>query len=85
LPVDNGTYLAFAYATSPNSDGAASVFTVQGVEPDVGSEFRAQTVEGGPAWARLGPFRIDVTDSKLTLGVKKGAVSFAGIELWYPE
>jgi len=85
LPVDNGTYLAYVYATSPSNDATASVFTLQGVEPDLGSKFRSQAVDGGQAWSRLGPFRLDVADGKLTLGVTSGAASFTGIELWYPD
>ncbi len=85
LPVDNGIYLAYLYATSPSNDGTASVFTVQGAPPDVGSKFRAQAADGGQAWSKLGPFRVDVKDGKLTLGVTSGAVSFAGIELWYAD
>jgi hypothetical protein len=85
LPVDNGTYLAYAYATSPSNDATASVFTLQGVEPDLGSKFRSQGADGGQAWSRLGPFRVDVADGKLTLGVTSGTVSFTGIELWYPD
>jgi hypothetical protein len=85
LPVDNGVYLAYLYATSPTNDGVTSVFTVQGAEPELGGRFRSQAADGGQAWSRLGPFRVDVTTGKLTLGVTSGSVSFTGIELWYPE
>lgn len=85
LPTDNGVYLAYLYATSPGSDAEASLLTVQGEEPDSSQAFRAQTVEGAQAWARLGPYRVDVTNGKLTVGVTKGAINFAGLELWYPD
>jgi hypothetical protein len=85
LPVDNGQYLAYVYATSPTNDAVASGFAVQGVGPELGSKFRSQTTDGGQAWSRLGPFRVDVTDGKLTLEATSGSVSFTGIELWYPD
>jgi hypothetical protein len=85
LPVANGSYLVFLYAVSPGSDATASSFTVQGTEPPSGSKFRSQAADGGQAWARMGPFRVDVTDATLRLGVTEGAINFAGLELWYPD
>ena len=85
VPTDNGSYLMYLYATSPTNDPAPSVFTVQGIEQEVSSKFRAQASDGGQAWARLGPFRVDVTDGNLALAVTSGTVTFTGIELWYPE
>ena len=85
LPVDNGSYLLYLYATSPGNDGSASVLTVQGVEPPTGGEFRAQSSDGGQAWARMGAYRVDVTDGTLRVGVTTGTVSFTGVELWYPN
>jgi hypothetical protein len=86
LPTDNGTYLAYLYATSPNNDSAASTLTVQGVEPESSSKFFSRTGDNGTQpWARLGPFRVDITTGKLTIAVTGGAISFTGIELWYPE
>ena len=85
LPTDNGSYLVYLYATSPASDAAPSTFTVQGVEPEISSKFRAQAADGGQVWARLGPYRVDVTKGKVTVGVTSGSITFAGIELWYPQ
>lgn len=85
LPVDNGVYLLYLYATSPGNDAEASLLTVQGVAPDRSQAFRAQTTQSGQVWARLGPYRVDVTTGKLSVGVTKGAINFAGLELWYPE
>ena len=47
--------------------------------------FRSQATDGGQAWARLGPYRVDVTTGKVTVAVSKGAINFAGMELWYPD
>jgi hypothetical protein len=85
LKVDNGRYLLYLYAVSPGNDSMPSVFTVQGEEPLATSKFRSQASDGGQAWARMGPFRVDVTDATLRVGVSTGAVSFAGLELWYPD
>ena len=85
LPTSNGTYLVYLYATSPGTDAEASLLTVQGVAPDSSAAFRSQVSNGEQAWARLGPYRVDVTGGKITVGVTKGAINFAGIELWYPQ
>jgi hypothetical protein len=85
LLADNGSYLVYLYATSPTNDAAPSTFTVQGVEPDLGSKFRSQPVDGGQVWARLGPYRVDVAKGKVTVGVTSGTITFAGLELWYPQ
>lgn len=83
LPTENGTYLLYLYAASPGTDAEASLLTVQGLEPDSSSAFRAQAADGGQAWARLGPYRVDVTTGKLTVGVSKGGINFTGLALWY--
>jgi hypothetical protein len=87
VPTANGTYLAYLYATSPSqaSDAEASLLTVQGEEPDSSQAFRSQTVDAAQAWARLGPYRVEISSGKLTIAVTKGAINFAGLELWYPE
>ncbi len=85
LPADNGTYLLYLYAMSLTNDGTPSTFTVQGVEPEITSKFRSQPVDGGQTWSRLGPFPVEVATGKLTVGVTKGSINFAGLELWYPR
>ena len=87
LPTSNGTYLVYLYAISPSSpsDAEASLLTVQGVAPDSSAAFRSQASNGEQPWARLGPYRVTVTNGKLTVGVTKGAINFAGVELWYPQ
>lgn len=85
VPTDNGTYLMFFYAVSPGNDGTPSRFTVQGVEPTGPSKFRSQAAAGGQAWARIGPFRVNVTDGNVRLGVSAGSIDVAGLELWYPD
>lgn len=84
LPTENGQYLLYAYAVSPGSDTPAASLTVQGMPPR-GAKFRSQAVQGGQTWARLGPFRADVVDGTLRVGVTAGALNLAGLELWYPD
>jgi hypothetical protein len=56
------------------------------VEPESSSKYFSRTGDNGTQpWARLGPFRVDITTGKLTIAVTSGAISFTGIELWYPE
>jgi|GEM_PF-949435 len=85
LPTDNGAYLLYLYATSPVTDSDASLLTVQGVAPESSGAFRSQATDGGQAWSRLGPYRLDVTTGKVTVAVTTGTVQLAGMELWYPE
>jgi hypothetical protein len=85
LPTADGTYLLYLYATSPTNEADASLLTVQGEEPESSAAFRSQAAEGGQAWSRLGPYRVDVTTGTVTVAVTKGAINFAGIELWYAE
>jgi hypothetical protein len=87
LPTVNGTYLVYLFAISQRdtTDPEANLLTVQGEAPDSSGAFRSQTVDGGPVWAKLGPYRVDVTDGTLAFAVTKGAVNLAGLELWYPE
>ena len=87
LPADNGTYLVYVYATSQGqaSDAEASLLTVQGEVPESSAAFRSQIIDNSPLWAKLGPYRVDITDGKLAFAVTKGAINLAGLELWYPE
>jgi hypothetical protein len=86
LPVVNGEYLVYLYAVSVDNETAAGVLTVQGDEPVDSSRFRSQSVEGaGWAWARLGPYRVVVSNDSLTVAVTAGTIHFAGLELWYAE
>lgn len=85
VPTDNGSYLLFFYAVSPGDEGTPSTFTVQGEEPVSASKFRAQAAATGQAWARLGPFRVNVTDGSVRVGVSAGSINVAGLELWYPD
>lgn len=85
LPADNGEYLAYLYAVSQGNDAIPGVLTVQGSQPDDSGVFKAQAIDAGWAWARLGPYRVNVTDAMLSVGVTEGVIHFAGVELWYPE
>jgi hypothetical protein len=81
----NGQYLLYLYAVSPGTDTAASTLTVDGASFENASKFRSQASDGGLAWARIGPYRIDVTTGKIVVAVSSGSIDFAGIELWYPH
>ena len=85
LPAADGEYLAYLYAISLDNDGNASELTVQGEVPEESAQFRAQAVDAGWAWARLGPYRVSIENGQFSVGVAVGAIHFAGIELWYPE
>lgn len=87
LPVQNDTYLVYLYAISPTAESNPSHFTLQGEEPVSSGGFLAQAANGGQAWARLGPYRLTVTDEQIVVGVRTGspAINIAALELWYPE
>jgi hypothetical protein len=85
LPTENGEYLAYLYVVSATNDTQPNVLTVQGVEHANSSRFRAQAVDNGYAWARLGPYRVTVDAGSLSVAVTTGSIHFAGIELWYPQ
>ena len=86
LPADNATYLVYLYANSAGNAASPSSFTVQGVATEAFAGFRPQMVDGNrSAWARLGPFRADVTSGVLNVTATQGAIDFSGIELWYPN
>jgi hypothetical protein len=86
LPVENGEYLVYLYAVSVDNQTVPGVLTVQGDEPDDSGMFRSQSVDGdGWAWARLGPYRVAVSNDSLAVAVTAGTIHFAGLELWYAE
>lgn len=85
VPAENGAYLLYLYAVSPGVDASASVLTVDGKSFDNSSKFRPQAWDGARAWARLGPYRLEVTTGRITVAVTGGSIDFAGFELWYPE
>ncbi len=78
LHVPNGNYWAYPYVISGDGANTADLL-LQG--KTVGT-FSAESVDGGPAWARLGPFPIAVTNGALVLASNGGAVRVAGIELY---
>lgn len=83
--VADGTYLVYLHAISSGTEGSASLFSLQGSQPESSAGFRAQMISNAGAWARLGPYRVDVSTGKLTVAVTRGAMTLAGIELWYPQ
>jgi len=78
LRVPNGYYWVYPYVISGDGGNTADL-VVQGGK--VGT-FCAESVSGGPAWARLGPFPVSVTNQALVLSSSGGAVRVAGIELY---
>jgi hypothetical protein len=85
FPVADGVYLVYLLAISSGTDGGPNLFSLQGSRPESSAGFRAQLINNAGAWARLGPYRVNVTTGTLTVAATSGALSFAGIELWYPE
>jgi hypothetical protein len=85
VPAENGAYLLYLYAVSPGTDAQPSALTVNGTSYFNSSRFRSQASDGGLAWARLGPYRLDVTTGAVKVDVTTGAIDFAGFELWYPQ
>jgi hypothetical protein len=85
LPTDNAEYLVHLYAVSTPNGGTLGELTLQGQSFTNSTRFNAQVVEGGYAWSRLGPYRVEVTTGSLDLAVTSGSIHFAGIELWYPQ
>jgi hypothetical protein len=84
VPVDNASYLVYLFLTSPGADSTASELTIQGVEP-ASFKFRSQAFDGGQAWAKMGPYPLQVKDGSIKIGVSAGSMAFAGMELDYPE
>jgi hypothetical protein len=78
LSVPNGQYWFYPYVISGNGSNTADLL-VQGVSVDT---FSAETVAGAPAWARLGPYSVEVTNGKLVLASRGGVVRVAGAELY---
>jgi hypothetical protein len=85
VPVDDGEYLVYLYAVSATQDTTPSELTVQGQDHANSTRFKAQPIESGYAWARLGPYRVGVTTGAPNVAVTLGSIHFAGVELWYPE
>ncbi len=77
LSVPNGSYWVYPYVISGDGMNTADLL-VQGTDVDT---FSAETVGGAPAWAKLGPYPVTVTNGKLTLASTGGPVRVAGIEI----
>lgn len=78
LTVPNGNYWVYPYLITGDGSNFANL-VLQGKSV---ATFTAESVSGGPAWARLGPFPVTVTANALTLSAKNGLVRVAGIELY---
>jgi hypothetical protein len=80
-PVTNGAYWAYAWLASDLTTNPGQLM-LQGnpTDPFV-SVSNAQT--GASAWARLGPYAIDIVDGSVTL-TGSGTVNVAGLELYQP-
>jgi hypothetical protein len=77
LSVPNGSYWLYAYLIS--GDGAETAqFFAQSNELDT---FCAETVGAAPAWAKVGPYPVTVSNQKLVLS-SSGTLRVAGLELY---
>ena len=78
LRVPNGPYWVYPYLISADGTNQADL-TLQG---DDVVAFGAGTINGLPAWARVGPYRVTVKDGALDFGSAGGALRLAGAELY---
>ena len=78
LRVPNGPYWVYPYLISADGRNQGDL-TLQG---DDVVTFVASTVNGMSAWARLGPYRVTVSNGGLDFGSINGTVRVAGAELY---
>jgi len=78
LSVPNGTYWVYPYLVTGNGANVADLL-IQGVSV---TSFAAETIAGGAAWAKVGPYPVTVKQNQLVLAASGGALRIAGIELY---
>lgn len=78
LSVPNGAYWVYPYLVTGNGANVADLL-IQGAPA---TSFAAESIAGGAAWARVGPYSATVTQNKLVLAASGGALRIAGIELY---
>ena len=80
LSLPNGNYWLYPYVVTGDTDNTnVANLVVQGTM--VGT-FAAETVGGFPAWAKLGPYSVRVTNGKLVLTATGGPLRLAGVEIY---
>lgn len=78
LSVPNGAYWVYPYLVTGDGANVADLL-IQGVDV---TSFAAESIAGGAAWAKVGPYRVTVKQNKLVLAASGGALRIAGIELY---
>jgi hypothetical protein len=80
LNVPNGKYYFYPYVVTGNpANTDVANLLVQGTKV---ATFAEETVGGFPAWAKLGPYLVSVTNGKLALSASGGMLLLAGAELY---
>jgi hypothetical protein len=78
ISVPNGEFWVYPYVVSGDGANTADLL-LQG--QDIAT-FSAETVGGAPAWAKLGPYDVTVSNGQLTLSSMGGPVRVAGVEMY---
>jgi hypothetical protein len=78
LSVPNGAYWVYPYLVTGDGANVADLL-IQGVGA---TSFAAESIAGGAAWAKVGPYPVTVKQHKLVLAASGGALRIAGIELY---
>jgi hypothetical protein len=76
--VPNGKYWVYPYVASEDGDNQADL-SIQG---QAVSTFLAENFNGGPTWARLGPFPVTVSTGALDFSSTDGPLRLAGVEIY---
>jgi hypothetical protein len=81
MPVENGDYLVYVYAVS-GAEAESGTIGIEGSgELD---EFQALLIDNAPAWLKLGPYPISVSDGVLDVTCLSRGIRLAAIELRTP-
>jgi hypothetical protein len=82
LPVENGSYLVYVYVVSRAGTDAGTV----GIEGSTAlDEFQAGPIGTVRAWAKLGPYAVQVGDGALDVSCLSGMLRVSAIELRTPS
>jgi hypothetical protein len=78
VQVPNGEYWAYPYVVSAGGTNQADL-RIQGA---TAGTFVAGLINNKPAWAKLGPYAVSVSNGQVDLGSSGGALRLAGLELF---
>lgn len=82
VPVENGTYYVWVEAWSGASGFESGRLVVEGTPYDT---YKADTIDNQRTWATLGPYRVEISDGSLDLGVVDGGtLRLSGVQLRIP-